>query len=132
MTPEEFRAAGHQIIDWIADYRANVAARPVMAKTEPGDIKRQLPGRPPDQPEPLVAGQVTAYTIDLHSNNHAFLAGHRVMVGVQSTWFPLIDRNPQKFVPNIFMAAEADFQKAEQRVYRSRTYPSNVELPVVR
>ena len=85
-----------------------------------------------EKPEPVVAGQVTAYTIDLHSNNHAFLAGHRVMVEVQSTWFPLIDRNPQKFVPNIFMAAEGDFQKAEQRVYRSRTYPSNVELPVVR
>jgi putative CocE/NonD family hydrolase len=85
-----------------------------------------------EKPEPLVAGQVTAYTIDIHSNNHAFLKGHRVMVEVQSTWFPLIDRNPQKFVPNIFMAAEADYQQAEQRVYRSRKYPSNVELPVMR
>jgi putative CocE/NonD family hydrolase len=85
-----------------------------------------------EKPEPLEAGQPAAYTIDLHSNNHAFLAGHRVMVEVQSTWFPLIDRNPQKFVPNIFMAAESDYQKAEQRVYRSRRYPSNVELPVVR
>jgi putative CocE/NonD family hydrolase len=85
-----------------------------------------------EKPEPVVAGQVTEYSIDLHSNNHAYLKGHRVMVEVQSTWFPLIDRNPQKFVPNIFMAAEADYQKAEQRVYRSRRYPSNVELPVVR
>jgi len=85
-----------------------------------------------EKPEPLQAGQVTAYNIDLHSTNHAFLAGHRVMVEVQSTWFPLIDRNPQKFVPNIFMAAEADYQKAEQRVYRSRAYPSSVELPIVR
>jgi uncharacterized protein len=85
-----------------------------------------------EKPEPLVAGQVTAYTIDIHSNNHAFLKGHRVMVEVQSTWFPLIDRNPQKFVPNIFMAAEADYHQAEQRVYRSRKYPSNVELPVMR
>ncbi len=85
-----------------------------------------------EKPEPVPAGEVTAYTIDLHSNNHAFLAGHRVMVEVQSTWFPLIDRNPQKFVPNIFMAAEADYQKAEQRVYRSARYPSDVELPVVR
>ncbi|HYL79078.1 MAG TPA: CocE/NonD family hydrolase, partial [Bryobacteraceae bacterium] len=56
-----------------------------------------------EKPEPLVADQVTEFTVDLHSNNHAFLAGHRVMVQVQSTWFPLIDRNPQKFVPNIFM-----------------------------
>jgi predicted acyl esterase len=85
-----------------------------------------------EKPEPVPAGQVTEYAIDLHSNNHAFLKGHRVMVQVQSTWFPLIDRNPQKFVPNIFMAVESDFQKAEQRVYRSRKYPSNVELPVVR
>ncbi len=85
-----------------------------------------------EKPVPLVAGQVTEYAIDLHSNNHAFLKGHRVMVQVQSTWFPLIDRNPQKFVPNIFMAAEADYKKAEQRVYHSRKYPSNVELPMVR
>jgi aromatic-L-amino-acid decarboxylase len=55
MTPEEFRAAGHQIVDWIADYRANVATRAVMAGTEPGDIKRQLPQLPPDQPEPFDA-----------------------------------------------------------------------------
>jgi aromatic-L-amino-acid decarboxylase len=55
MTPEEFRAAGHQIVDWIADYRANVATRPVMARTEPGDVKRQLPAQPPDQPEPFDA-----------------------------------------------------------------------------
>jgi uncharacterized protein len=85
-----------------------------------------------EKPEPVKAGQVTEYTIDLHSNNHSFLKGHRVMVEVQSTWFPLIDRNPQKFVPNIFMAQEADFQKAEQRVYRSKKYSSNVELPVMR
>src|SRR3954469_2778414 len=51
MTPEEFRAAGHQIVDWIADYRATVSARPVMARTAPGDVKEQLPMQPPDQPE---------------------------------------------------------------------------------
>jgi len=84
-----------------------------------------------ETPKPLQPDQVTAFSIDLHSNNHAFLAGHRMMVQVQSTWFPLIDRNPQKFVPNIFMAAERDYQKATQKVYRSRKYPSNVELPVV-
>ncbi len=84
-----------------------------------------------EKPEPLKAGEVTAFTVDLHSNNHAFLEGHQVMVTVQSTWFPLIDRNPQKFVPNIFMATADDYQKAEQRVYRSARYPSNVELPVV-
>ena len=51
MTPEEFRAAGHQIVDWIADYRATVASRPVMARTEPGDVRKQLPPQPPEQPE---------------------------------------------------------------------------------
>src|SRR5258707_4471973 len=55
MTPEEFRAAGHQIVDWIADYRATVASRPVMARTEPGDIKKQLPAQPPEEPEPFTS-----------------------------------------------------------------------------
>ena len=55
MTPEEFRAAGHQLIDWIADYRTRVAQRPVMARTEPGEIKAQLPSSPPDAPEPFDA-----------------------------------------------------------------------------
>ena len=55
MTPEEFRAAGHQIVDWIADYRATVASRPVMARTAPGDVKRQLPAQPPADPEPFAA-----------------------------------------------------------------------------
>ena len=55
MTPEEFRAAGHQIIDWIADYRATVASRPVMARTEPGDVRKQLPSSPPEQAEPFAA-----------------------------------------------------------------------------
>jgi aromatic-L-amino-acid/L-tryptophan decarboxylase len=55
MTPEEFRAAGHQIVDWIADYRATVASRPVMARTGPGDVKRQLPAQPPEQPEPFAS-----------------------------------------------------------------------------
>ncbi|MFB3920337.1 MAG: CocE/NonD family hydrolase [Terriglobia bacterium] len=83
-----------------------------------------------EKPQPVEPGKVTEYTIDLHGNNHAFLKGHRIMVQVQSTWFPLIDRNPQKFVPNIFKAADADYQSATQRVYRSATYPSHIELPV--
>src|SRR5438552_10160277 len=55
MTPEEFRAAGHRLIDWIADYRAAVAALPVMARTAPGEVKAQLPAAPPDAPEPFDA-----------------------------------------------------------------------------
>src|SRR5438034_3632926 len=55
MTPEEFRAAGHRLIDWIADYRARAESLPVMARTGPGDVRRQLPARPPDGPEPFDA-----------------------------------------------------------------------------
>ena len=58
---------------------------------------------------------------------HTFRAGHKIMVQVQSTWFPLVDRNPQKFV-DIYSAKESDFQKATQRVYRSRQMPSHLEV----
>jgi putative CocE/NonD family hydrolase len=84
-----------------------------------------------EHPEPIVANEVTPYTIDLHTNNHEFSVGHRVMVQVQSTWFPLIDRNPQTFVPNIFKAAASDYRSATQRIYRSVRYPSHITLPVV-
>jgi putative CocE/NonD family hydrolase len=84
-----------------------------------------------EKPEPIVPNQVTPFNIDLHTNDHAFLKGHRIMVQVQSTWFPIIDRNPQKYVPNIFEAKASDFEKATQRIYRSQAYPSNVEIPVV-
>jgi len=83
-----------------------------------------------ENPKPLVPNQVTPFTIDLHSNDHTFLKGHRILVQVQSTWFPLIDRNPQKYVPNIFAATAADYQKATQLIYHSQQYPSNVEIPV--
>jgi hypothetical protein len=84
-----------------------------------------------ERPEPMVPNQVTEYKIDLHSNDHTFQKGHRIMVQVQSTWFPIIDRNPQKFVPNIFQATDADYQEATQRIYRSPQYPSRIVLPVM-
>ena len=76
-------------------------------------------------------GEVNEYTIDLHWSHHCFRKGHKIMVQVQSTWFPLIDRNPQKYVPNIFEAKDSDFQPAEQRVYRSPKFPSYVQVQVV-
>jgi putative CocE/NonD family hydrolase len=85
-----------------------------------------------ERAEPVEPGAIEEYTIDLHTNNHAFLKGHRMMVQVQSTWFPVYSRNPQKFVPNIFTADPADYQAATQRVYRSSQYPSHVRLPVIR
>jgi putative CocE/NonD family hydrolase len=81
---------------------------------------------------PIVAGQVNEYSIDLHSANHCFKKGHRVMVQVQSTWFPLYDRNPQNFVENIFTAKPEDYQSATQRVFESARYPSHVTLPVIK
>ncbi len=83
------------------------------------------------RPEPVRPDEVNDYRIDLHWNNHAFLKGHSIMVQVQSTWFPVIDRNPQKFVPNIFLARDEDYQTATQRVFRSRRFPSHVALPVI-
>jgi uncharacterized protein len=83
-----------------------------------------------EKPAPIVPNRAAEYVVDLHTNDHCFLRGHHIMVQVQSSWFPLIDRNPQKFVPNIFKATEADYQAATERVYRSRELPSSIELPV--
>ena len=84
-----------------------------------------------EKPEALVPNQIAEYTIDLHGNHHCFKKGHKIMVQVQSTWFPLIDRNPQKYVANIFEARDADFQKARQRIFRAAHFPSHVVLPVL-
>jgi hypothetical protein len=84
-----------------------------------------------EKPAPIPANQVQEYRFSLHTQNYTFKAGHRVMVQVQSTWFPLIDRNPQTFTKSIFDAEEKDFVRATHRMYRSGRYPSRVEIPVV-
>jgi putative CocE/NonD family hydrolase len=84
-----------------------------------------------ERPKAIVPNEVTSYRIDLHANDHAFLKGHCIMVQMQSTWFPLYDRNPQTFVENIFMAKESDYREATQKVFRSKAFPSHVVLPVV-
>jgi putative CocE/NonD family hydrolase len=84
-----------------------------------------------EKPEPITPNQVMPFTFSLHTVDHVFKKGHRIMVQVQSTWFPLYDRNPQKFVPNIFEAKESDYRKATQRIYRSKEYPSSVEVMVL-
>lgn len=81
-------------------------------------------------PEPLTPGQITTIDIPLNDIYHTFKPGHRLMVQIQSSWFPLFDRNPQKFV-NIYQARDEDFQKATQRVYFSRDYPSYIELKIL-
>ncbi len=82
-------------------------------------------------PEPIPANQVNEYVIDLHTNDHAFLQGHRIMVQVQSTWFPLYDRNPQRFVPNVFLARDSDYVVATQRIFRSRRYSSHISVSLL-
>ena len=82
-------------------------------------------------PEPITPGKVEGYTIDLHGADHVFKKGHKIMVQVQSTWFPVIDRNPQKYVPNIFEAKASDYQSATQKIYHSVGFASCIELPVM-
>jgi hypothetical protein len=82
--------------------------------------------------KPIKANVPLGYTFALPTTNHVFLPGHRIMVQVQSSWFPLYDRNPQTFVPNIFFAKPADYVKAEQKVVVSGPQESFIELPVVR
>ena len=84
-----------------------------------------------EHPEPIVAGQVEGYAVDLHWADHRFAKGHKMMVQIQSTWFPVIDRNPQKFVPNIFEAKATDYQRASQRVYRAPGQATHLELSVM-
>jgi putative CocE/NonD family hydrolase len=84
-----------------------------------------------EHPSAIPAGAVERYRFVLPTTNHVFLPGHRIMVQIQSSWFPLYDRNPQTYVPNIFLAAPDDYVKATQAVFHSPNAPSAVWLPVV-
>ncbi len=84
----------------------------------------------PAKPEAVPANTPERYTWSLHGVDHAFLPGHRVLVEVQSSWFPLYDRNPQSFVANIMEAKPADFRPATIQVLASLDHPSRVVLPV--
>jgi uncharacterized protein len=84
-----------------------------------------------DNPKPLQPNEPLLYKWILPAVNHVFLPGHRIMIQIQSSWFPLYDRNPQKFVPNIFWARPEDYRPATQRVYHTADKASFVELPVV-
>jgi putative CocE/NonD family hydrolase len=97
-----------------------------------GDVMRGKFRNSLEKPEPFVPNQPTPVNFTLQDVAHTFRSGHKIMVQVQSTWFPLIDRNPQKFV-DIYSATEADFQKANQRVFHSAELPSHLEvLEIVR
>ncbi|GLQ88627.1 CocE/NonD family hydrolase [Dyella flagellata] len=124
--------------DWVVKlidvYPDQVAEQPEMGGYQLAvsmDIFRGRYREGYDKPKPLAANQPLSYRFDLPTANHVFLPGHRVMVQVQSSWFPLYDRNPQTFVPNIFFAQPADYQKATQRVYHSTEQASYISLPVI-
>jgi putative CocE/NonD family hydrolase len=84
-----------------------------------------------ETPRPIAPGEPLLYRFALPDVNHVFLPGHRIMVQVQSTWFPLYDRNPQTFVESIFSAKPGDYRKATQRIHHSPDQASFVELPIV-
>jgi len=84
-----------------------------------------------ETPKAIEPNKPLTYKFALPTVNRVFLPGHRIMVQVQSTWFPLYDRNPQSFVPNMFFAKPSDYVKATQRVYHAAGEASFVELPVV-
>ena len=124
--------------DWVVKlidvYPDEVAGQPAMGGYQlmvSADIFRGRYRENLETPKALTAGQPLPYRFALPTANHVFLPGHRLMVQVQSTWFPLYDRNPQTFVPNVFWAKPGDYKKAVQRIYHAPGQASFVELPIV-
>jgi len=120
--------------DWVVKvidvYPDEVAGQPAMGGYQlmiSADIFRGRYRESLETPKPIAADKPLLYKFNLPTANHVFLPGHRIMVQVQSSWFPLYDRNPQTFVPNIFLAKPDDYKKATQRVYHA----SFIELPLV-
>ena len=125
--------------DWVVKlidvYPDEVAGQPAMGGYQLAvsmDIFRARYRESLEIPKAIAADKPLPYRFALPTVNHVFLPGHRVMVQVQSSWFPLYDRNPQSFVPNIFWAKPADYRKATQRIYHAPGQASFIELPLVR
>jgi putative CocE/NonD family hydrolase len=133
-----FAATSGSDSDWVVKlidvYPDQVASQPAMGGYQLAVGMDILRGRYRDSfvnPKAIEPNKPLVYHFTLPANNHVFLPGHRIMVQVQSSWFPLYDRNPQTFVPNILLATAADYRKATQRVYFSSGAASYVALPVV-
>jgi hypothetical protein len=124
--------------DWVVKvidvYPDEVASQPEMGGYQlmvSADIFRGRYRESLGAPKAIVAGVPLLYRFALPTANHVFQPGHRIMVQVQSSWFPLYDRNPQTFVPSVFWAKPDDYRKAVQRVFHAPDQASFVELPVV-
>jgi putative CocE/NonD family hydrolase len=124
--------------DWVIKtidlYPDEVASQPGLGGYQlmiSADIFRGRYRESLETAKPIAADKPLLYRFALPTANHVFLPGHRIMVQIQSSWFPLYDRNPQTFVPNIFWAKPADYRKAEQRVYHTPDKASFIELPLV-
>ena len=124
--------------DWVVKlidlYPDEVAGQPHMGGYQlmvAADIFRGRYRESFETARPIAADTPLLYRFALPTAHHVFLPGHRLMVQVQSSWFPLYDRNPQTFVPSIFRAQPGDYQKATQRIYHAPGQESFVELPLV-
>ena len=124
--------------DWVVKlidvYPDQVAGDPDMGGYQlmiAADIFRGRYRESLETPKPIPSNTPLQYRFNLPTANHVFLPGHRIMVQIQSSWFPLYDRNPQTFVPNIFWAKPSDYRKAVQRIYRAPNQETFVELPLV-
>jgi hypothetical protein len=124
--------------DWVVKvidvYPDEVAGQPAMGGYQlmvSADIFRGRYRQSLETPAAITAGEPLLYRFALPNANHVFRPGHRMMVQVQSSWFPLYDRNPQTFVPSIFWAQPQDYRKATQRIYHAPGQTSFVELPIV-
>ena len=124
--------------DWVVKlidvYPPEVAGQPGMGGYQlmvAADIFRGRYRESFEHPAPIAPGEPLAYRFALPTANHVFVPGHRIMVQVQSSWFPLYDRNPQTFVDSIFWAKPEDYQKATQRVWHAPEHSSFIELPLV-
>lgn len=123
--------------DWVVKlidvYPDEVSTQPEMGGYQLGismDIFRGRYRQGFDKPLAITPNKVERYRFELPNADHVFLPGHRVMVQIQSSWFPLYERNPQTFVPNIFFAQPGDYRKATQRIYHAPGMESAIELPV--
>jgi putative CocE/NonD family hydrolase len=124
--------------DWVVKlidlYPDEVADQPEMGGYQlmvSADIFRGRYRESFETPKAIVANEALRYRFALPTVNHVFLPGHRIMVQIQSSWFPLYDRNPQTFVPNIFWAKPGDYRKSVHRVYHAPNLASYVDLPLV-